>query len=38
MKLGKLVYVDVFYKYGRDIICSELDGIKENNLDNLFLF
>ncbi|WP_212935548.1 DUF3892 domain-containing protein [Bacillus hominis] len=34
-KSGKLTHVDVFHKYGRDIIRSEPDGIKENNLDNL---
>ncbi|KAB2440860.1 DUF3892 domain-containing protein [Bacillus luti] len=34
-KSGKLAHVDVFHKYGRDIIRSEADGIKENNLDNL---
>lgn len=34
-KLGKLAHVDVFHKYGRDIIRSEPDGVKENNLDNL---
>ncbi|MFB9760702.1 DUF3892 domain-containing protein [Ectobacillus funiculus] len=34
-KAGKLAHVDVFHKYGRDIIRSEPDGIKENNLDNL---
>ncbi|MGN5651201.1 DUF3892 domain-containing protein [Bacillus sp. Brlt_9] len=34
-KSGKLNHVDVFHKYGRDIIRSEPDGIKENNLDNL---
>ncbi|MGE7884849.1 DUF3892 domain-containing protein [Bacillus sp. NPDC094077] len=34
-KSGKLAHVDVFHKYGRDIIRSEPDGIKENNLDNL---
>jgi hypothetical protein len=34
-KEGKLAHVDVFHKYGRDIIRSEPDGIKENNLDNL---
>ncbi|KZE07681.1 DUF3892 domain-containing protein [Bacillus mycoides] len=34
-KSGKLVHVDVFHKYGRDIIRSEPDGIKANNLDNL---
>lgn len=34
-KDGKLAHVDVFHKYGRDIIRSEPDGIKENNLDQL---
>jgi hypothetical protein len=34
-KAGKLAHVDVFHKYGRDIIRSEPDGIKENNLDQL---
>lgn len=34
-KAGKLAHVDVFHKYGRDILRSEPDGIKENNLDNL---
>jgi hypothetical protein len=34
-KAGKIAHVDVFHKYGRDIIRSEPDGIKENNLDNL---
>lgn len=34
-KAGKLAHVDVFQKYGRDILRSEPDGIKENNLDNL---
>ena len=34
-KAGKLAHVDVFHKYGRDIIRSEPDGITENNLDNL---
>ncbi|WP_404452130.1 DUF3892 domain-containing protein [Virgibacillus necropolis] len=37
-KAGKLAHVDVFHKYGRDIIRSEPDGIKENNLDNLESF
>jgi hypothetical protein len=37
-KEGKLAHVDVFHKYGRYIIRSEPDGIKENNLDNLPLF
>ncbi|PKJ52180.1 DUF3892 domain-containing protein [Bacillus sp. SN10] len=35
VKSGKLAHVDVFHKYGRDIIRSEPDGIKENNLHNL---
>ena len=35
---GMLAHVDVFHKYGRDIIRSEPDGIKENNLDQLPLF
>jgi hypothetical protein len=34
-KAGKLAHVDVFHKYGRDILRSEPDGIRENNLDNL---
>jgi hypothetical protein len=34
-KAGKLAHVDVFHKYGRDILRSEPDGIKENNLENL---
>lgn len=34
-KAGNLAHVDVFHKYGRDIIRSEPDGVKENNLDNL---
>ncbi|UOQ84661.1 DUF3892 domain-containing protein [Gracilibacillus salinarum] len=37
-KAGKLKHVDVFHKYGRDIIRSEPDGIKENNLDQLDTF
>ena len=37
-KAGNLAHVDVFHKYGRDIIRSEPDGIKENNLDHLPLF
>jgi len=32
---GKLANIDVFHKYGRDILRSEPDGIKENNLDEL---
>ncbi|MCA0987872.1 DUF3892 domain-containing protein [Guptibacillus algicola] len=34
-KSGKLSGIDIFHKYGRDIIRSEPDGIKENNLDHL---
>jgi hypothetical protein len=34
-KSGNLEHVDVFRKYGRDILRSEPDDIKENNLDNL---
>ncbi|GIO25526.1 DUF3892 domain-containing protein [Ornithinibacillus bavariensis] len=34
-RLGNLAHVDVFHKYGRDIIRSEPDGMKENNLDQL---
>jgi hypothetical protein len=34
-KAGNIAHVDVFHKYGRDIIRSEPDGIKENNLDEL---
>jgi hypothetical protein len=34
-KAGKLTHVDVFHKYGRDILRSEPDGIRENNLDTL---
>ncbi|MGC5325357.1 DUF3892 domain-containing protein [Brevibacillus sp. SYSU BS000544] len=34
-KAGNLAHVDVFHKYGRDILRSEPDGIKENNLDRL---
>ncbi|MCM3653281.1 DUF3892 domain-containing protein [Metabacillus litoralis] len=34
-KAGKLAHVDVFHKYGRDILRSEPDGIRENNLDAL---
>lgn len=34
-KAGKLAHIDVFHKYGRDILRSEPDGIKENNLDEL---
>ena len=34
-KAGNIDHVDVFHKYGRDILRSEPDGIKENNLDQL---
>ena len=34
-KGGKLAHIDVFHKYGRDIIRSEPDGTKENNLDQM---
>lgn len=34
-KAGAIAHVDVFHKYCRDIIRSEPDGIKENNLDQL---
>ncbi|WP_226038530.1 DUF3892 domain-containing protein [Aquibacillus saliphilus] len=37
-KSGKLSDVDVFHRYGRDIIRSEPDGIKKNNLSNLDTF
>jgi hypothetical protein len=34
-KAGNLAHVDVFHRYGREILRSEPDGIKENNLDQL---
>ncbi len=34
-KAGNLEHVDVYQRYGRDILRSEPDGTKENNLDNL---
>ncbi|MCM3765093.1 DUF3892 domain-containing protein [Neobacillus niacini] len=34
-KAGNIAHVGVFHKYRRDIIRSEPDGIKENNLDRL---
>ncbi|MCP3764863.1 DUF3892 domain-containing protein [Domibacillus sp. A3M-37] len=37
-KEGRLAHVDVFERYGREIIRSEPDGVKENNLDNLDTF
>ncbi|MFC0559625.1 DUF3892 domain-containing protein [Halalkalibacter alkalisediminis] len=37
-KQGLLAHVDIFHKYGRDILKSEPDGIKENNFVQLPLF
>jgi hypothetical protein len=37
-KAGVLANVDVFHRYGRDILRSEPDGVQENNLDNLPTF
>jgi hypothetical protein len=37
-KAGILANVDVFHRYGRDILRSEPDGIQQNNLDNLPTF
>jgi hypothetical protein len=37
-KMGILANVDVFHRYGRDILRSEPDGIQQNNLDNLPTF
>ncbi|WP_425453637.1 DUF3892 domain-containing protein [Oceanobacillus chungangensis] len=37
-KSGKIAHIDVFHKYGREIIRSEPDGIIENNLSNLPIF
>lgn len=34
-KTGRIAHIDVFQKYGREIIRSEPDGIEENNLSNL---
>jgi Protein of unknown function (DUF3892) len=34
-KSGKLAHVDVIHRYGRDVLRSEPDGIKENNLSEL---
>ena len=34
-KEGSLAHVDVFHKYGRDILRSEPDGTTDNNLDNM---
>jgi hypothetical protein len=37
-KSGGLANVDVFHRYGRDILRSEPDGLQQNNLDNLPTF
>jgi hypothetical protein len=37
-KMGALANVDVFHRYGRDILRSEPDGVQQNNLDNLPTF
>jgi hypothetical protein len=37
-KAGVLANVDVFHRYGRDILRSEPDGVQQNNLDNLPTF
>src|SRR5699024_1467152 len=37
-KAGNIAHIDVFHKYESDIIRSEPDGIKENNLDQLASF
>lgn len=34
-KSGSIAHIDVFHKYGRDIIRSEPDGTLANNLSNL---
>ncbi|PFA67130.1 hypothetical protein CN378_12200 [Bacillus sp. AFS015802] len=34
-KLGKIAHVDVIHRYGRDVLRSEPDGLKENNLSEL---
>ncbi|MEI5907463.1 DUF3892 domain-containing protein [Bacillus spongiae] len=34
-KAGNLRNIDVIHRYGRDIIRSEPDGLKENNLSEL---
>ena len=34
-KTGNLENIDVFHRYGRDMLRSEPDGIKENNLSEL---
>lgn len=37
-KSGVLANVDVYERYGREILRSEPDGVQENNLDNLPTF
>jgi hypothetical protein len=37
-KAGVLANVDVFHRYGRDILRSEPDGLQQNNLDKLPTF
>ncbi|MFB4161971.1 DUF3892 domain-containing protein [Geomicrobium sp. JSM 1781026] len=37
-KAGTLAHVDVFQRYGRDILRSEPDGDKSNNFDSLDTF
>ncbi|BCB03645.1 DUF3892 domain-containing protein [Bacillus sp. KH172YL63] len=34
-KAGNLSHVDVIHRYGRDVLRSEPDGVKENNLSEL---
>ncbi|WP_368077884.1 DUF3892 domain-containing protein [Bacillus sp. NTK074B] len=34
-KAGKIAHVDVINRYGRDVLRSEPDGLKENNLSEL---
>ncbi|WP_201715842.1 DUF3892 domain-containing protein [Rossellomorea arthrocnemi] len=34
-KAGKIAHVDVIHRYGRDVLRSEPDGVKENNLGEL---
>ncbi|MGG3912852.1 DUF3892 domain-containing protein [Rossellomorea vietnamensis] len=34
-KAGKIAHVDVIHRYGRDVLRSEPDGLKENNLSEL---
>lgn len=37
-KAGNLAHTDVFHRYGREILRSEPDGVKQNNLDQLPTF